>query len=362
MNYTAIDVFAGGGGLTVGLKKAGLNVLSAVEINNHAADTYQANHSEVKLLRKDVRTLSGSDLVIDKLQQIAVFAGCPPCQGFSTLTAKYKKDDPRNDLIMEFIRLVKEIMPLSIMMENVPGMMTKGKQYLEKAIEALKDLGYVINMGILQVADYGVPQQRRRFVLLAGLGFEIPLPLPTHARNGKNGLSPWNTIDTELNSISSEPVDMEFACQNGGPLKFNWHVTRKMSPKNVERMNHIKPGLSRSSIPLHARPKCHTKSDKGFGNTYGRMSWNLPSPTITAGCTTLSKGRFGHPDKNRTISVKEASLLQTFPMDYIFATPYMDHVCQIIGNALPCKFAETIAKQCITYLSIHTKGLNHDKP
>ena len=116
--------------------------------------------------------------------------------------------------------------------------------------------------------------------------------------------------------------------------------------KNLDRIKVVKPGGSRALIPDYLRPDCHKGVQKGFGNVYGRMVWDQPSPTITGGCTTFSKGRFGHPEANRTISVREAALLQTFPLDYVFDTPYMDYVCDIIGNALPCEFARILSEQC----------------
>jgi DNA (cytosine-5)-methyltransferase 1 len=193
------------------------------------------------------------------------------------------------------------------------------------------------------VADYGVPQSRRRFVLLAGHDFDITIPRPTHARDGKNGLIPWRTVQDVIKTMP-EPITLNEAVKRGDPRRFNWHVIRNMTKVNKLRLENVKPGGARNKLPEELRPDCHKGKDYGFSNVYGRLEWNKPSVTITGGCTTFSKGRFGHPDKDRTISVREAALLQTFPPGYFFDTPYMDHACDIIGNALPCDFAETLAQ------------------
>jgi len=147
-----------------------------------------------------------------------------------------------------------------------------------------------------------------------------------------------------------KPLTLSEATKKGGPHLFDWHVVRDMAPQNVRRIKLVKPGKSRNSLPEALRPDCHKKRDDGFSNVYGRASWDQVSPTITGGCTTLSKGRFGHPREDRTFSVRESALIQTFPPDYIFDTPYMEHVCNIIGNSLPCDFAEVLARQCMNVL------------
>ena len=162
----AVDLFCGGGGLTVGLKKAGFQVVSAVELDHAAASTYQANHPDVKLFIQDIRYVTGEDLrQLSPSGEIDLLTGCPPCQGFTSLTAKYRREDPRNELINELVRLVDEIRPRAIMMENVPGLAQRGKHLFEPAVASLKELGYQIRYEVLQVADYGVPQFRRRLVL-----------------------------------------------------------------------------------------------------------------------------------------------------------------------------------------------------
>jgi len=343
---TAVDLFAGGGGLTLGLKRAGFKVVAAVEDEPHAFATYKANHPEVLALKQDIRTVRGQSLLQRSPSgEIDLLAGCPPCQGFTSLTSKYKRFDPRNTLIREMTRLVKETAPRAVMMENVPGLTTKGKKLFVEFLEVLGDLGYIVSFRVLQTADYGVPQSRRRLVLLAGKGFSIGIPEPTHSRFPKPRLKPWRTLREGLPQLP-RPLTLEQSKRFGGPRLFNWHVVRSLSPRNQQRLRLAKPGKVWTTIPRKLRPACHQDKNAGFTNVYGRMAWGRVAPTITAGFATLSKGRFGHPDQNRTISVREAASLQTFPLDYIFDTQFMERVCEIIGNALPPRFAQTLSRSC----------------
>lgn len=347
---TAIEIFAGGGGLAVGLRDAGFRTVAAVEIEPSAVATFKANHPEVRVFQQDVRTIEGAHLLRLTDGSLDVLAACPPCQGFSSLTSKYRKADPRNELVLEVARLAEEMLPRAVMVENVPGLVDKGRVLFDELVRRLQVAGYQCTWSILQVADYGVPQRRRRLVLLAGLGFEIPVPSPTHSRTGKAGLPVWRTVREALAGIDRPAVTFSEAKALGGPGAVDWHVTRSLSSANLLRIQHAKPGAVWKTMPEEVRPPCHRGDYNGFTNVYGRLSWDEPSVTITAGCTTLSKGRFGHPEEDRTISLREAALLQTFPPDYHFETPHFEHACQIVGNALPCAFAEIVARQVIDRL------------
>ena len=351
MALTAIDVFAGAGGLTVGLKRAGFRVVAAVELEHHSFATYKANHPEVKCLKQDITTVSGAALLaLAGTDRIDLLAGCPPCQGFTSLTAKYRdKEDPRNQLVLEMARLAEELRPQAIMMENVPGLTQKGKSLCGRLRSRLQALDYRLTEGILQVADYGVPQFRRRFVLLGGRGFEISLPDATHSGVPTDDIAPWRTV-RDMIEDTSEPITLKKAKARGQIDPSDWHIVRVLSRENVERIKAAKAGETWTHIPEHLRPNCHRDGYIGFTNVYGRMEWDRPSPTITGGCTTFSKGRFGHPTADRTISVREAALLQTFPLDYRLDTPYMDYACNMIGNALPCDFAESLSRRCVEQL------------
>lgn len=338
---TAVDLFAGGGGLTVGLKAAGFRVVSAVELEPHAYATYKANHPEVFAYKQDIRTVDGASLESHAEDRIDLLAGCPPCQGFTSLTSKWRRDDPRNLLVREMARLVAAMLPRSVMMENVPGLAGAGSHLLHEFVDALEALGYRVTLDVLQVAHYGTPQMRRRLVLFAGHGFEIPLPKPTHGKHAGN--APLRAIQDAIGGLPCPATFSPRAVRPGLPIS-GWHVVRTLSPENRDRIRHAKPGGNWKDIPEQLRPPCHRGSYNGFSNVYGRMTWGEPSPTITAGCTTISKGRFGHPHEDRTISLYEAALLQEFPPDYILSTEYMERACEIVGNALPCGFAMQMAR------------------
>jgi DNA (cytosine-5)-methyltransferase 1 len=343
MTFTACDLFSGGGGLTVGLKAAGFKVCSAVEIEHHAHKTYKANHPRVRTYNDDIRRVPTSQLLQDAGGSLALVAGCPPCQGFTSLTSKYRREDPRNRLIEEMQRIVVEARPRAVMMENVPGLAGKGADKFDAFVSSLEAAGYIVDWRVLQVADFGTPQYRRRLVLFAGLGFKIGIPEPTHSKTGADGKKPWRKISEVISNLGEADVFDPKTTPQKARLR-QWHVVRRMSDENKERLRWAKPGGSWRDIPEEHRVPCHRGKYRGFSNVYGRMAWSQTAPTMTGGCTTLSKGRFGHPSQLRTISVREAALLQEFPDDYWIATPHMDKACDIIGNALPCGFATAMAK------------------
>jgi len=255
---------------------------------------------------------------------------------------------------VELARLVEEARPLTLMLENVPGLAQKGKRLFNQFVRRIEAAGYIPEWDVLQVADYGVPQSRRRLVLLAGRGFSVPLPPATHSRTGDGGLPKWKTVRSVIEGLPT-PKTLAEAKASAGAHNHDWHVVRELSAQNQRRLRHAKPGKPWKKIPKRLRPECHQDKEAGFSNVYGRMKWDDVSPTITAGCTTLSKGRFGHPEENRTLSVREAALLQTFPADYFFSSPYMEYVCEMIGNALPCDFAAVLAESCAN--AIHANAI-----
>ncbi len=349
-----VDLFAGCGGLTAGLRRAGFHIGAAVEVERRSAATFRANHRKTKMIVEDISTVSGARIV-EALggAKVDVLAGCAPCQGFCSLTRKFKKEDPRNLLLLEMARLVEELEPAAVIMENVPGLADYGRDILGELTRTLDRHGYLWTWRIDQMADFGVPQSRRRLVLVAGRGFTIKLPDATHARVPKDGRRAWRTV---RDAIADRPPPVTFAesMRKGGPEKFDWHVVRNLQPQTRARLRAAHGGESWQSIPKALRPACHREGYVGFTNVYGRIAWDEPSPTITAGCTTPAKGRFGHPDRRRTtISVRDAALLQTFPKRYRFATDEMERVCQMIGNAVPPRFAELVGR------SVHAAIVEH---
>lgn len=352
----AVDLFSGCGGLTRGLRKAGFCVAAGVEVDPVAGKTYSYNNRETILIEKDIRQVGGADLLAAVPDgKLDLLVGCAPCQGFCSLTRKYRRKDPRNELLLDMARLIKELDPAAIMMENVAGLLTVGKPVFGEFVSKIRRWGYRPRWKIVQMADYGVPQSRRRLVLIAGKGFVIPLPESTHARSpdANSKLKPWVTVRQVLGGIRA-PVTLSQSMKATGPQKHNWHVVRDLLPRTKAKLKGALPGQGWHILPEELRPACHRGDYDGFPNVYGRLTWDNVSVTITRGCTTPSMGRFGHPDRRRyTISVREAARLQTFPDSYKFRTDYIEVVCDMIGNAVPPLFAHVVAKAIRRALEVH---------
>ncbi|QYZ78901.1 DNA cytosine methyltransferase [Methanofollis formosanus] len=330
----AVDLFSGCGGMTLGLKKAGFNVVAAVEVDKKIAQTYKDNHPKVKMYDEDIRDLDYNKLIEPfglKRGDLDLLAGCPPCQGFSRirrLNQPEAKPDDRNDLVNNYASIVEALYPKTVMMENVPGLERDTR--FEELRKKLEKMGYKISRAVLRLENYGVPQRRKRLVLIA-------------TRTGKSPnvddikKVPQRTVRDAIGRLPL-PEDSENPIHKL-ILKSGEVVRRRIAaiPKD---------GGSRSELPDDLVLPCHRNSkSKGFKDVYGRMSWDNISPTITCGCFNPSKGRFIHPEQNRPISIYEASLLQTFPKNYKFNPEYgLTLNAVMIGNALPPKFAEAAAK------------------
>ena len=337
---TAVDLFCGCGGLTIGLKKAGFRVLGAVDVDPLSIKTYKANHRGVTMWETDIRKLEPADLLEKfglKEGQLDLLAGCPPCQGFSTmrtLNGSVSVEDPRNDLLLEFQRFVVALRPRAVMMENVPGL--AADERFASFGRKMKQLGYLGDHRVLNAAEYGVPQRRRRLIYLAGLGMEIPFA--DKARR----------LKTVADAIGGLPKPGE----SGDPVH---DMPEHRTPKVMEIIRRIpKDGGSRRDLPEELHLECH-KRCSGFKDVYGRMAWHDAAPTITTGCFNPSKGRFLHPEENRAITMREAALLQGFPRRYKFpTTDNKSAVALMIGNALPPPFIEAHARCVVAKLA----GLN----
>ncbi|PVX37452.1 DNA (cytosine-5)-methyltransferase 1 [Janthinobacterium sp. 78] len=321
---TAIDLFAGCGGLTQGLKDAGYSVRGAVEIDFKARETYLLNHPGIPLIGTDIRQVELDDvLAITGLMpgELDLLAGCPPCQGFSTMRRKNKAVevfDPRNDLIDEFTRLAIALKPKIIMMENVPGIVEYPR--FKAMVDELNMCGYSVIYQILDIATFGVPQRRRRLILSANRTGTAVLAKPT------------GRMSTVRKAIGKLPVPGAT-----GDAIHDFPARRSARVELVIK-NIPKDGGSRTSLPDSLQLACHRKNG-GFFDVYGRMKWDDVSPTITSGCTNPSKGRFLHPEQDRTITLREAAILQGFPRKYKFIGSHgKESISLMIGNALPPSF------------------------
>ena len=352
---SAIELFSGCGGLSTGLIAAGFEVLSAVEINQTAADTYGLNHPTVNLIVDDVRNVTAVSLLRRhnlRIGELDLLAGCSPCQGFSRLRkGESGSTDPRNQLVLEFLRLVRGLRPKTIFMENVPGLITTeyGEKLFKEILAELTRLGYTVDYRVVDTADYGVPQFRKRFVLLGSRYKRHPIELPevTHASpevSVRQNKLAWNTVRTAFAGIPE--------LQNGGtdpniPLHTCSHIG-ELNMRRVRTVPH--DGGSRSSFPPDLVLECHRDYPNGFRDVYGRMHWDQPSPTITGGCTNITRGRYVHPDQDRGISLYEAAKLQTFPDNYVFAGNFGEKSLQI-GNAVPVRLAQVMGARLIQCLN-----------
>jgi DNA (cytosine-5)-methyltransferase 1 len=338
---SAIDLFSGCGGLTLGLKQAGFRVIGAVELDPLAIETYKANHKRIVVWPQDIRTVSVTGMMRRlnlERGQLDLLAGCPPCQGFSTmatLNGHAAQDDPRNDLVLEFARFVRGLRPKALMMEDVPGL-AKDKR-TEQLVADLEEMGYCCTQDVLDAADYGVPQRRRRFILLAGRGVKIAFGRPARRRR---------SVREALRRLGRRA--------RRDPLH---NMPEEHTAKVMEIIRLIpKDGGSRLDLGPAHQLACHRRCD-GFKDVYGRMEWDEVAPTITGGCCNPSKGRFLHPVRDRTITLREAALLQTFPSSYFFSLRRGKFsAAQMIGNALPPEFIKRHAKSIIRSLKKSSAG------
>jgi DNA (cytosine-5)-methyltransferase 1 len=340
MQLFSIDLFSGCGGLTEGLRQAAFETELAFEIDEIASQAYAINHPQTTVITKDIRKVRIAE--VEKMLEgktIHLLAGCPPCQGFSSIRRLNRDSivrDNRNSLISQYVRFVKALRPYTFMMENVPAL--EEYHLFKKAVKALKEIGYQVDHKIVNVRDYGVPQGRRRLVLVGSRLGEIKVA-ESHAVERH----------TVRDAIGSLPLPERAS----DPL-------HKIFPKHSKRVQdriELTPidGGSRNDLPDEYRLECHKKENIGFNDVYGRLRWDYVSTTITGGCLNPSKGRFLHPEQNRCISAREAMLLQSFPIDYKLPPDVSrTKIALMIGNALPPLFsycqALNIKEHLLNYL------------
>lgn len=383
MAIKAIDLFSGCGGVSCGLTRAGFKVKAAVEINLDAANTYSAYPplAGVTVITKDICELSGEKILKTakiKKDELYLLAGCPPCQNFSMQNPKNKEktNAERKKLLFEYLRIVKEIYPPFILMENVPGIATDfNANILNEFVRKLENKRgrlaekYIIRKDVLNAADYGVPQFRKRFVLhgiradiykeLQSCGCDFQLPAPTHSNNPNDALHPWVTVQQAIGDLPEIKAGESYL----GDLPVLCHKCAGLSDKNMAKMQYIRThGGSRDCLPESMVLPCHKKENKngkkygGRKDVYGIMDPNRPSPTMTGGCLFYTKGRYGHYSQNRAISIREAARFQTFPDDFAFSDSLATAALQI-GNAVPVKLVEASASEFLQAI----KAIKHKR-
>lgn len=322
--FYSVDLFSGCGGLTQGMHDAGFVTKVAVEIDPIAVRTYRMNHLKTNVIEKDIRKVSARE-ILDCLgeKELHLLAGCPPCQGFSSvrrLNRPGEVKDSRNNLVQEYFRLIKELRPLTIMMENVPGL--KHYELFQNIVKKLDKMGYTPEVKIVDVKDYGIPQRRKRLVLVG------------------SRIGPLGIVEGKENKVTVRDTIYNLPApeNSNDPLH---RIVAQHTKRIIEQIRLTpKDGGSRRDLPPSYTLPCHSKEGIGFNDVYGRLRWKDYSTTITGGCLNPSKGRFLHPEQDRVITPREAALLQSFPPDYKFPTDIpKQSLALMIGNALPPKFS-----------------------
>lgn len=335
----AVDFFCGGGGMSYGMKRAGINVLAGIDYEEKCKETYESNIEGAKFICANVFELKEKDiekqLALKKNDDELILIGCSPCQFWSIINTDKKKSSESKNLLIEFRRFVEYFRPGFVVVENVPGVLRqKEESGLAGFISWLEDEGYKVHFDVHNVCDYGVPQNRKRFTLVA------------------NRVTGKAIFPERLDSIPLTVADV-LGEKNGFPKIAHGHkdstdflhTVQKVGTTNIERLQYIKKdGGNRFGFAHieHLQLKCFIGRDDSFRDTYGRLWWNKPSPTITTKFFSISNGRFIHPEEDRPLSLREGATLQSFPKEYKFYGGSISSVARLIGNAVPPEYARHI--------------------
>lgn len=344
---SGIDLFCGAGGLTYGLKKAGITVIAGIDLDPACEFPFAANN-EAKFIKADIRELSGTDLSsLYPADTIRLLAGCAPCRPFSP----FRRGSDNSDLdewglLGEFCRLVRELKPDLVTMENVPDLASK--PIFRDFVRALRRFGYDVDSRSVYCPPFGIPQHRRRLVLLASKIGSVKVPF---------GLLPPDKYRTVRDAIGTVPQLAAGESDSTDRL----HKARSVTEKNLQRLRASRPGGTWKDWPRSLRAPCHRKkSGASYQSVYSRMVWDEPSPTITTQAYSFGTGRFGHPEQDRSITLREAAILQTFPRRYRFVKPrepvFLARVGRLIGNAVPPRLAFFIGKELVRSASAGSRG------
>lgn len=343
----AVDLFCGVGGLTHGLTKAGVKVRLGVDLDPACRHAMEENNS-TRFLEADVGSLLPSD-ILDAFENsdISLLAGCAPCQPFSSYSQSAKRETPHEDweLLSSFSNLVLAVRPKLVTMENVPPL--RNQQIFKDFVSDLIGAGYFVDFAVVDGREIGLPQRRQRLVLLASLLGPISLP-----KADKPSVTVRNIIGDlpPINAGCADPDD---------PL----HTSASLSDLNLKRIRHSRPGGTWRDWPKNLVAVCHTKeSGSTFPAVYGRMEWDKAAPTMTTQCYGFGNGRFGHPEQDRAISLREAAMLQSFPKDYSFVPDGVpitfNTLGRMIGNAVPVLLGEYIGEVLVEHVRNHSASYN----
>ncbi|MCH2227189.1 MAG: DNA cytosine methyltransferase [Candidatus Caenarcaniphilales bacterium] len=339
----AVDFFCGAGGMSFGLKKAGIDVIAGIDFNKDCRETYELN-TKAKFIEEDVELLKPSSLSslinIKQNDDSLIFAGCSPCQYWTLIATNKSKASKSKNLLMKFQDFVEYFRPGYVVIENVPGLLNNPESPLHKFLDFLSENDYSYSYKILNLSLFGVPQNRKRFFLIASrLHKSIELPDPGNIR--------IKTVKDVIGAVNGFPK-----IKHGHRDESSFmHTCASLESINLKRLRRTpKDGgnrLSWSRDP-ELQLKAYINKDNCFKDVYGRAFWNKPSPTITTKFYSISNGRFAHPDENRAFSLREGATLQTFPKNYKFCTKNIIKAATLIGNAVPPLFAKHVGKHIIS--------------
>lgn len=346
----ALDFFCGAGGLTRGLLDAGVEVIAGFDLDERCQESYEWNNRRTCFCPADVNRVQPADLwklLKSRCTGDLLIAACAPCQPFSKQRKRQEVRvgqlrggsavDGDATLLGAFARIVEEILPAHVLIENVPGIAkVRGFSTYRRFLAVLHANHYSVAQGVLDAKNYGVPQTRRRFVLLASRNGAVRLPQPLFGL----GRQPYLTV---RHAIAHYPP---IAAGERHPSVPN-HEAALLSQTNLLRLRCTPAdGGDRRTWPKALRLRCHEGGHEGHTDVYGRMAWDRPAPTLTGRCNSLSNGRYGHPCQDRAISLREAASLQTFNDAYVFFG-LQQHVARQIGNAVPVRFAEVLGRHIL---------------
>ena len=345
LSVVAVDLFCGVGGLTYGLNKSGIKVVAGVDVNEKCKFAFEKNNGGL-FINNSIKEISPKEILnLYPSKGLKVLVGCAPCQPFSKHTQKEKDRETKDDwgLLYHFFKLIKKVEPIVISMENVPQI-TKHKVFSD-FVEGLTSIKYSVNWQNVHCQDYGIPQNRRRLVLLASKLGEIKLIAPTH--------NPENYITVKMAIGNLEPIKAGTSSR-----KDRLHKSATLSKVNLKRIKKSVPGGSWRDWDKNLRADCHRKeTGNTYGSVYARMEWDKPAPTITTQFFSFGTGRFGHPEQDRAISIREGAILQTFPGKYKFipsTSPVeLKSLGRYIGNAVPVRLGEIIGESIIKHFEEH---------
>ena len=330
-----IDLFCGCGGASEGFRQAGFSIRAGVDADSGAAATFRANFPEATFHEGDVRSLTPEALeaaLPRPLCRPMLLSACAPCQPFSRQKRLGSSVDERTDLLDEAGKFVHHWLPEFVFVENVPGIWDRKNGPMRRFVRLLEGIGYKVATGVVDCREFGVPQTRMRFVLMAGLGVDVGFPAPTHG----SGCKAYSTVRDWI-------ADFPPVKAGGSHSGVANHRASGLSPANLKRVRATPEGGDRRNWPPDMAPPCHEDHD-GHADVYGRLRWDRPSVTLTTRCISLSNGRFGHPSQDRALTVREAASLQTFPRGFVFRGT-MDGMARQIGNAVPVALAKAFAER-----------------